>query len=97
MTASAVREPPHPNRDAICRPLQSEDDWRQSVELRLRCNSFAEPEADRMFIEGRTAAVRRLVDAGHGAWFGAFLDGRLAAQLGLFTDGRGVARRSSSP
>jgi hypothetical protein len=50
-----------------------------------------------MFIEGRTAAVRRLVDAGHGVWFGAFLDGRLAAQLGLFTDGRGVARRSSSP
>jgi hypothetical protein len=97
MTASAVREPPHPNRDAICRTLQSEDDWRQLAELRLRCNSLADPEADRVFVEGRTAAVRRLVEAGHGAWFGAFLDGWLVALLGLFTDRRGVARRSSSP
>ena len=29
---------------------------------------------------------------GHGAWFGAFAGGRLAAQLGVFSDGSGVAR-----
>jgi ribosomal protein S18 acetylase RimI-like enzyme len=37
-------------------------------------------------------ARRALAGAGHGAWFGAFLDGQLASQLGVFSDRRGIAR-----
>jgi hypothetical protein len=35
LAAEAVREPPHLNSAALIRPLESEDDWRQSLELRL--------------------------------------------------------------
>jgi predicted GNAT family acetyltransferase len=33
-----------------------------------------------------------MTEAGYGAWFGAFVDGRLVAQLGLIADGDGIAR-----
>ena len=44
------------------------------------------------YLERRTAARRRLTQAGRGAWFGAFAGGRLLAQLGLFDAGDGYAR-----
>jgi predicted GNAT family acetyltransferase len=37
-------------------------------------------------------AERALTEEGHGSWFGAFVDGDLVAQLGVITDGSGVAR-----
>jgi GNAT superfamily N-acetyltransferase len=89
LTAAAVRPPPHPNTDAEIRPLGSSDDWRQSVDLSVRCFDGGEP---RDYLERRAAARRRLVDAGSGAWFGAFHDGRLVAQLGVFDAGHGYAR-----
>jgi len=33
-----------------------------------------------------------MVRHGHGAWFGAFVDGVIRAELGIFTDGEGIAR-----
>ena len=40
----------------------------------------------------RTAAERRLVDGGYGAWWGAFEGDRLLASMGLFTASEGLAR-----
>jgi GNAT superfamily N-acetyltransferase len=40
----------------------------------------------------RAAARQRLTRAGRGAWFGAFLGGRLLAQLGICDAGGGLAR-----
>jgi predicted GNAT family acetyltransferase len=40
-------------------------------------------------------AHRRLTEAGHGGWFGAFVDGRLVSQLGLFCASPGLARFQS--
>jgi len=91
MTAAQVREPPRPQRGAAYRPLAGDDDWRQSAELRAACYE-SEAGADRAFVEARVAAERGLTEAGHGLWFGAFCDGQLRAQLGLITDGSGIAR-----
>jgi predicted GNAT family acetyltransferase len=33
-----------------------------------------------------------MVDAGHGQWWGAFVDGRLLSSMGLFTASPGLAR-----
>lgn len=90
MTAAALREPPHRNDAALYRPLKTGDDWRQAVELRVACTD--EPSGAREFCARRVADERRLAEAGHGACFGAFQDGRLAAQLGLFSDGGPIAR-----
>jgi ribosomal protein S18 acetylase RimI-like enzyme len=96
MTATAVHEPAHPNVHATCRTLSSPEDWAQSVELRMRCREPAhEPVAYRGYVTAQAQTNRRLADAGHGAWFGAFLDDRLVAQLGLVSTKTGVARFQS--
>jgi ribosomal protein S18 acetylase RimI-like enzyme len=88
-----LREPPHPNHAAVLRELAGDDDWRQSTQLRAVCDGEEASSAPvPAFIIARDAARRTLGGTGHGAWFGAFLDGQLASQLGVFSDGRGVAR-----
>ncbi|CUR60225.1 putative GCN5-related N-acetyltransferase [metagenome] len=95
MTASSTHEPPRPNRDATYRRLVSDDDWEQRVELAAACNDDHEPETYRLFAERKAASERGRVEAGHGAWWGAFLDGRLLSTMGLFTASPGLARFQS--
>ncbi len=97
MTATKVREPSRLNPDADYRQRHSDEDWAQSVELRLRCtDQQREPEADyRRYVTAKVGTNRGLVEAGHGGWFGAFVQGRLVSQMGLFTASRGLARFQS--
>jgi ribosomal protein S18 acetylase RimI-like enzyme len=88
LTAAQPNPPARPATHAQIRPLDSDADWRQSVDLAIRCFDGDEPG----FLERRAAARRRVTRTGAGAWFGAFLDGRLQAQLGLFDAGDGYAR-----
>jgi len=95
MTATSVR-PPGRSTDAVCRPFASDDDWSQGVELRVRCHDGPqEPGAFRAFSAAQADTRRALVAAGHGEWFGAFVDDLLVCQLGLFAAGPGVARFQS--
>jgi ribosomal protein S18 acetylase RimI-like enzyme len=89
LTAAGVRPPPHPSTDAEIRLLGSDADWRQSVDLAVRCFDGGQ-HGD--YLERRAVARRRLTQAGLGAWFGAFDGGQLLAQLGLFDVGDGYAR-----
>ena len=89
LTASQPNPPPRPSIEAEIRLLEGDADWRQSVDLAVRCLGGDAP-AD--FLERRAAARRRVTQAGNGAWFGAFTEGRLLAQLGLFDVGDGYAR-----
>jgi GNAT superfamily N-acetyltransferase len=92
LTASSVREPPRPNRVAQIRRLDGDADWAQALELRLACSDHVADPAGAQFERRRTHQARLLAEAGHGACFGAFLDDRLVAQLGVFSDGSGTAR-----
>lgn len=91
LTAQELAEPPRPNRDAVYRELSGDDDWRQSAELGAVAYAD-EPGGDPEFMHARVAAERALTESGHGSWFGAFVGGGLVAQLGIITDGSGVAR-----
>jgi ribosomal protein S18 acetylase RimI-like enzyme len=91
MVAADVHEPPNPNQAATYRVLAGDDDWRQAAQLRAEL-SKGEPGGERAFLQARIASERAMTEAGNGAWFGAFVDGRLLAQLGLITDGDGIAR-----
>ncbi len=95
MTASAVHEPPRPNREATYRALTSAADWAQSVDLQV-VNRDDDNEPDeteyREFAARKVATNRALAEAGHGQWFGAFLDDRLVTQMGLVKAGPGLAR-----
>jgi len=89
MTADAVHPPARPNTDASIRPLTSDEDWAQQVELSLAGEGT---DVTRDFVVPRAAAQRALVERGHGPWYGAFLAGRLMSSLGLFTASEGLAR-----
>jgi ribosomal protein S18 acetylase RimI-like enzyme len=94
VTATSVHAPPHPNTEAVLRTLEGDADWRQSLELATAVHA-GEPGGDAGFLTARLAANRALTEAGHGAWFGAFLDGTLVSQLGLVTGKSGLARYQS--
>jgi RimJ/RimL family protein N-acetyltransferase len=93
MTASSVHRPARWNDAAVYRPLATDADWDQSVELRVRLrDSWHDPDGYRVFCVARTQRYRAMAEKGHGAWFGAFLDGRLVSHMGLFRAGAGLAR-----
>jgi ribosomal protein S18 acetylase RimI-like enzyme len=93
MTATEVHPPARPNHDAEYRALTSDDDWAQRVELRMACmDEGHEPEGYRVFAQAQSDTMRRLTEAGSGAWFGAFVDGEIKTSMGLFTASPGLAR-----
>jgi GNAT superfamily N-acetyltransferase len=91
LTATDLYEPAHLNREAEIRPLASDDDWHQSVELNARIGE-SEGLTDLEYYQGRVLSRRRVTEQGLGVWFGAFSDDRLVAQLGVFGTGGGVVR-----
>ena len=90
LTATALR-PPGRDVEAELRPLAGDDDWRQTLELRIAClpddEHYTEP-----FVRAHLAASRALCERGAAKWFGAFERGTLRAALGLVSDGDGLAR-----
>lgn len=96
MTADAVHQPARVNLDAVYRPLASDDDWARSIELRMLCKDLdLDPDPYRAFVTAKAETNRALVEAGQGQWFGAFVDGRLVAQMGLLSTEPGIARFQS--
>jgi ribosomal protein S18 acetylase RimI-like enzyme len=88
MTATAVHEPPRPNREATYRRLTGDEDWAQQLELW----SAGEEEAAPDFVRAKVAAERRMAESGTGAWWGAFVGDRLLSSMGLFAASPGLAR-----
>lgn len=95
MTATAVHRPARVDTTAVYRALETDDDWAQSVDLRMACNETFEDSYHREFVTAKVATQRGLVDAGLGRWWGAFVAGRLVCQLGLFRTEPGLARFQS--
>jgi len=93
MTARSVHPPPHPHTEAELRPLVSEEDWVQRVEVSVAVDAGEnDPAAYLDFATRRARDERRLCEEGHATWWGAFLDGRLASVMGLVDAGDGLAR-----
>lgn len=91
MTASAtsVREPPRPNRAATYRPLATDADWQQQVELAV---AGERRSSERDFVVAKAAAQRRAAESGAGTWWGAFVADRLVCSMGLFQANPGLCR-----
>ncbi|MGV8979142.1 MAG: GNAT family N-acetyltransferase [Cellulomonas sp.] len=97
MTATAVHEPAHPNREANYRALDLADpgDRESAIALRLANAPRQEAAGHREFLARSMDSMAALQVAGAGAWFGAFLGTRMVSGLGLFSDGSGLARFQS--
>ena len=88
LTARAVQSPPHPASELVVRALASDADWEEAIanQVATRAEGF-EPAAYMRFKRAQMAAYRAKAEAGQGAWFGGFVDGRLVADLGLYMAG----------
>lgn len=81
--------PPKPNREAELRALRSEADFEAAIALQtlIGLQDGYEEAGYREFRARKMAAYHRMIEAGRGQWFGAFVAGELAADLGLFWEG----------
>ncbi len=94
MTATSVHPPPRPNTEAEYRKLESDADWEAQIEVRMAMDAgeVDDVESHRKFVVAKAETSRQLSEAGHGAWFGAFLDGELRSTMGLVRADTGLAR-----
>jgi ribosomal protein S18 acetylase RimI-like enzyme len=90
MTAQTVNPPPKLNKDCILRTFQAED-WQDWIQLKRDSNAADPPEERepddegfKNYLERKASEYQRMIEAGLGQWFGAYLGGKLAATLGLF-------------
>ena len=92
LTAERLRRPPRAAGDAVFRRLEDDDDWDQAVSLRLAVYDDLNLPDQRRFTERRLQESQEICVRGAGAWFGAFLEGRLVSALGLVRADAGLAR-----
>ncbi len=88
LTARALLPPAHPAMGLAVRPLETDGDWAQAIECQVltREPEFTE-SGYRIFRERAMDRYRRMAARGLGDWFGAFLAGKLVADLGIFHSG----------
>lgn len=85
LIATKLSAPPHINDRLRVRKISSNQDWHDVIRLQTLC---ADPKFMNDHFEqfkGRQmASYRRMSEAGQGSWFGAFLEGQLVGDLGIF-------------
>ena len=85
LTATQVQAAKHMNLEAEVRPLKTDADWDAVLEVQvLSRDSEFSLESYRIFKSTQLKNYRLLTELGLGEWFGAFLKGKLVADLGVF-------------
>lgn len=88
LTAQSVRPPPKTNSAIQIRPITTDADWQAVIECQILSPSVEQDPADyRRFKTRQITRYRAMAEQGLGAWFGAFLNNKLVADLGLYHDG----------
>jgi RimJ/RimL family protein N-acetyltransferase len=77
--------PPKMNSETEIRALESDQDWQAALDNQMSCRlaDFKE-DAYLPFKTKQMHRYRRMTKAGLGQWYGAFLQGELVADCGLF-------------
>lgn len=84
MQANSVHPPPKFNSEIIVRPITSLE-WREMIELQVRAADDHLPKEEwRKFYKAQSQRYIAMEKAGMGHWFGAFLDHKLVAGLGIY-------------
>jgi RimJ/RimL family protein N-acetyltransferase len=88
LTARTVRPPPKLNEAIETRIITTDDEWQEVTALQILCGQEGyQPEEYRAFKKAQMLQYRAMSEAGLGAWFGAFYDGKLVGDLGIYRDG----------
>ncbi len=87
LTAKNVHQPPSFNEELVVRPLKTDQDWEHYVDIHFDPDwEYGSPEGQRHFLETEALELRKMVDAGMGVRFGAFLGKKPIAELGIYWD-----------
>ena len=93
LTASSLQPPREV--EAEVRLLDGDEDWEARARLSRDLYPQTSEERFMTFARQKNAQERRLVEAGRGGRFGAFVEGRLVSTAGIFVTEDGVARFQS--
>lgn len=93
LTASALQPPREV--EAEVRPLAGDEEWEARARLSQQLYPQTSEEAFMTFARQKNTQERRLVDAGRGQRFGAFVEDQLVSTAGIFVTEEGVARFQS--
>lgn len=92
LKTSTLNPPKYYNRDVVVRLYSSSADWEVALELQV---SARDPKFNykeyKEFKSNQDHSYHKLIDQKRGGRFGAFLDGKLVADLGIFFED-GLAR-----
>ncbi|SHO56682.1 GNAT family N-acetyltransferase [Vibrio quintilis] len=87
LKGSQFHLPGRRNEDIQCRPVLTEAEWQQVIDLHLLVYPESQRnEAERLYVQRIYAQYRNMHAAGLGGWHGAFIGDQLVASLGLFFD-----------
>ncbi len=86
LTTSKPRPPPRIDADATLRRIVSNADWAAVADLQAATMTEQYGAGGGVFARSQVARFRHFVDAGRGAWFGAFHGDALAADMGVFVE-----------
>ena len=88
LTAQSVRRPAKFNSRLEVRPMTTASEWAEVTENQISTKA-AEYEIGsyRTFKERQMARYRAMSEQGLGRWFGAYLDGKLVGDLGIYREG----------
>jgi GNAT superfamily N-acetyltransferase len=78
--------------DATFRPVQSDNEWSQAINLRLASDGPTGGSDLAAFVERQMLATRLVCEQGRGAWFGAFVGNVMCSGVGIFDTWPGYAR-----
>ncbi|MBC7712398.1 MAG: GNAT family N-acetyltransferase [Rhizobacter sp.] len=88
LQTSTLTYPKHYNSKIIVRTLESTEDWDAATELQVaaREERFSGEEY-REFKINQSESYKKLIKENRGARFGAFLEGKIVADLGIYFEG----------
>lgn len=96
LTARSVHQPAKSNDQVEVLTISTDQQWKEVTEAQIASKSAEFGEASyRQFKEQQMARYRSMSESGLGHWFGAYLNGRLVADLGVYREEKlGRFRRS---
>lgn len=88
LTTKKLNLPPYVNDRVEVKKIQSDQDWAKVVQLQIQCadSKFANEHFEK-FKHLQMGTYRKMSEAGMGFWFGAYIDGKLVGDLGIFFEG----------
>ena len=95
MTATNVKLPEGFNPSVTVKRLETDEEWGAATDLQILCRGAAyEAVGYAEYTRRKMGTYREMASRHAGGWFGAFIDGELVGDLGLFVED-GVGRFQS--